>query len=85
MHSRNAAIAQSRYRQLRLTVTHEISGRLSYSVYAKQLNAEWRELHCIARGAVDGTTQPLTSTEDVLAAIVYLIEDQWMLPADTPL
>lgn len=77
-HSRGP-IGMSRYRQLRLTATHEMSGRFSYSVYAKPLNKEWHEHQCLARGAVDGTLLPLNSTEDVIAALIEILES-YMLP-----
>lgn len=72
-------VSRSRYRQLRITATHEISGRFTYSVYAKGLNQEWNEHSCLARGAVDGTLLPLNSTEDVIAALLVVLEG-YMLP-----
>lgn len=79
MSVRNSRVSKSRYRQLRITATHEISGRFSYSVYAKGLNQEWHEHQCLARGAVDGTLTPLESTEDVIAALLVILEE-YMLP-----
>lgn len=72
-------VSMSNYRQLRITATHEISGRFSYSVYAKPLNKEWHEHQCLARGAVDGTLLPLLSTEDVIAALITILEG-YLLP-----
>lgn len=79
MSVRNSAVGSSRYRQLRITATHEISGRFSYSVYAKPLNKEWHEQQCMARGSIDGTLLQLQSTEDVVAALITILEG-YMLP-----
>lgn len=79
MSVRNSAVGSSRYRQLRVTATHEISGRFSYSVYAKPLNKEWHEQQCMARGSVDGTLLQLQSTEDVIAALITILEG-YLLP-----
>lgn len=81
MSNHRPGIGSSRYRQLRLTVTHETNGRFSVSVYGKALNQEWHERHCLSRFAVDGITAPLNSTEDVLAALLWVIEDN-MLPRE---
>lgn len=43
--------AQSRYGQVRLTVTFEPSGRLSYRAMAKRPEDDWKELHCFAQGS----------------------------------
>lgn len=72
-------IAKSRYRQVKVTFTHEVSGRLSYRVHAKALNAAWNEQTLIANGSAEGTKLPLNTTEDALSALIYLIEDQ-LLP-----
>lgn len=79
MSVRDSRIGSSQYRQLRVTATHELNGRFSYSVYAKALNKEWHEHQCLARGAVDGTLLPLNSTEDVIAALICVLEG-YMLP-----
>lgn len=71
--------AQSRYRQLRLTATHEISGRFSVSVYAKPLNAAWSEQQCLLRTSVEYDQRELQSTEDVLAALIHVLREQ-LLP-----
>lgn len=75
----NGPIAKSRYRQLRLTVTHEINGRFSVSLYGKALNKEWHEHQCLARYSVEGTPLPLNSTEDVLMALLTVLEEH-LLP-----
>lgn len=79
MPSKEQRLATSRYRQLRITATHEVSGRFSYSVYAKPLNKEWHEHQCMARGSTDGTTLHLHSTEDVIAALITILEG-YLLP-----
>lgn len=80
MDSRNSAIAKSNYRQLRLTVTHEISGRFSYSLYAKPLQAAWHEHQCLLRSACDGTRLPLLTTEDAILAAIVCLEEQTFAP-----
>lgn len=79
MSVRDSRIGSSQYRQLRFTATHELNGRFSYSVYAKPLNKEWHEQQCLARGAIDGTLLPLNSTEDVIAALICVLEG-YLLP-----
>lgn len=71
--------AESRYRQLRLTVTHEVSGRLTYSIYAKALNAKWDEHQVLVRDSIVGTRHRLESTEDVIQALLLILEEQ-LLP-----
>lgn len=73
-----AGVAQSNYRQVRVTVTQEINGNLSYRVYAKRLQDGWQERHCIASGAVHYDA-PIQSIEDALSAAIFAIQDQ-MLP-----
>lgn len=79
MSVRGSAVGTSRYRQLRLTATHEINGTFSYSVYAKPLNKEWHEQQCLARGRCDGTMLGLHATEDVLSALITILEG-YLLP-----
>nr|CRY96607.1 hypothetical protein [uncultured prokaryote] len=79
MTSQNVAgIAKSNYRQLRVTLTHELNGTASYRVYAKRLNDGWKEQHCIASGSVVHR-QPVTSTEDAVALLIDLLRQE-MLP-----
>lgn len=73
-----AGIAQSRYRQLRCTLTHETNGTLSYRVYAKPLNAGWSEQHLIAQGRAQ-SVRPILSTEDAIGVLVDLLKQE-MLP-----
>lgn len=79
MNMAQSSVGSSRYRQLRITATHEISGRFSYAVYAKPLNKEWHEHQCMARGSCDGTLLGLRSTEDVIAALIEVLES-YLLP-----
>lgn len=65
----------SRYRQIRLTVTQQWSGRLDYSIYAKGLQQAWDEHLCLVRASVD-TDEDLATTEDVLRAIMVVLADQ---------
>lgn len=75
----SSPVALSRYRQLRVTLTQEASGRVSYSVYAKRLNADWREQDCLLRDSLDAPPRPLLSTEDVVALLIDVLREQ-MLP-----
>lgn len=79
MSVRGSSVGTSQYRQLRVTATHEIGGRFSYSVYAKPLNKEWHEQQCLARGSCDGTLMGLQSTEDVIMALITILEE-YLLP-----
>lgn len=79
MSNRPTARAQSRYRQLRLTATQEVSGRFSVSLYAKPLNSDWTEHTCLARYSLDVTAEPLRSTEDVIMALLVILEER-LLP-----
>lgn len=70
--------ALSRYRQVRLTFTQEIGGRCSYSIYAKGLQDGWNEHQVLVRDVVT-INAPLNSTEDVVAALIIVLEEQ-LLP-----
>lgn len=49
---RRAAMRRaSKYRQVRLTATAEVSGRVSWALSAKPLNAAWDEHAVILRGS----------------------------------
>lgn len=72
-------IARSRYRRVRLTYTEEASGRVSYSIYAKPLNADWREEHCLVRDSLD-PGHPVASIEDVFRRLAAVIEEQFLPP-----
>lgn len=69
----------SRYRQLRLTATHELGGSFSVSLYAKPLNHEWHEQQCMLRTRVEYDQRALVSTEDVIAALIHILREQ-LLP-----
>lgn len=71
--------AQSLYRQLRLTATQETGGTFSYSIYGKPMTAQWSEHQCLLRGKITDPGFPLNSTEDVIVALVAILEDQ-LLP-----
>lgn len=79
--SRNTAISRSRYRQVRLTFTQEVTGRTSYALYAKGLNQAWNEHQCLLRSytVVPG---PLLTLEDVITAVVSILEEQMMPKGD---
>nr|CRY97330.1 hypothetical protein [uncultured prokaryote] len=72
--------AKSLYRQLRLTATQELNGRFSYSIYAKPLNAQWSEHSLILRASIDIPDFPLNTTEDVVVALVAILEGQFLPP-----
>lgn len=67
-------IAQSRYRQIRVTITHETNGRFSWAMYAKGLNDAWHEHQCLLRGSDEGIKAPLLTTEDALTAFLVVCE-----------
>jgi hypothetical protein len=79
--SRNRAIERSQYRQVRLTFTQEVTGKTSYALYAKGLNQAWNEHQCLLRSytVVPG---PLLTLEDVIAAVVSILEEQMMPRGD---
>nr|CRY97283.1 hypothetical protein [uncultured prokaryote] len=71
-------IAQSRYRQLRLTLTQEVGGRCAYSIHAKALNDPWTQHTVIVRDTIvmDG---PIVSTEDAIHVLITALREQ-LLP-----
>lgn len=71
-----AKVRASRYRQVRLTLTQEVSGRVSYSVYAKGLNEAWDEPKCLIRDSIDPVPRPLLTTEDVIEVLLAVLRDQ---------
>lgn len=79
MASKNVVgIASSRYRQIRVNITQEASGRLSYSVYAKPMNKDWREQDCIVRDAMY-FERPVVTPEDAIIAAIEVLKQQ-LLP-----
>lgn len=79
MASRNVVgIAQSRYRQIRVNITQEQSGRLSYSLYAKPMNKDWREQDCIVRDTLMHD-RPIVTPEDAIEACIAVLREQ-LLP-----
>lgn len=75
--NREARRAESRYRQVRLTYTEEISGAMSYSIYVKPLNAGWQESQCIVRDRLIGF-EPAASREDVFRRLEALCKEQFL-------
>lgn len=75
-HRVSPAVAASRYRQVRVTITQEGSGRCSFSVYAKGLNQAWNEHACLLRHAIDQAPTPLVTTEDVIALAIDVLRSQ---------
>lgn len=78
MPTNNGPIARSNYRQLRVTATLEYGGRLSYSVYAKPLNAAWSEQRCIVRDHLRWA-DPIVTPEDCILALIEVLREQ-LLP-----
>jgi hypothetical protein len=78
---RQRRVAASRYRQVRVTFTHEASGRASYSIYAKGLQQAWDEHTCLVRGSLPGVPHLLT-TEDVLRTLIAILEDLSLSSSD---
>lgn len=71
-------MGKATFRQIRVTFTEERS-RVSISVMAKPLTAEWTERHTVLRGSVmKPWVQPLETYEDVLLAVVVLIEEEML-------
>lgn len=69
--------ARSLYRQVRLTFTQEVGGRLSYSIGAKGLNDQWDQHTVLIRDSVV-YPGPLDSTEDVVAALMSILAEQFL-------
>lgn len=78
-HHITPAVRASRYRQVRVTITQEGSGRLTFSVYAKGLNQAWNEHQCLLRSSLDALPYPLLTTEDVIGVAIDVLRTQ-MLP-----
>lgn len=78
MPSRQQRVNASRYRQVRLTLTQEISGRVSYSIYAKGLNEAWNEHQVLVRDSLQHDPI-LLSSEDVYACLIAVLREQ-LLP-----
>ena len=74
--TRGGPVAKSLYRQIRLTATQEVSGRFSYSIYAKPLQADWRQQHLMVRDSWDTPPWPLLTTEDVVRAMIGILQEQ---------
>lgn len=66
--------AQSRYGQIRLTVTFERGGRLSYRMMAKRPQDGWKELNVVAQGVYMGPGYPPTF-DDALAYFTEVAMD----------
>lgn len=77
MVTQQARRAVSNYRQVRLTFTQEVSGRCSYSIMAKALNAQWDQGTVLIRDSVT-VPGPLESTEHVLRALLVILEEQFL-------
>lgn len=79
MSSKNQpGVALSRYRQIRLQITQETSGRCSYSLYAKALHKDWREQDCIVRDSLMWD-RPIVTPEDAIQAAIAALREQ-LLP-----
>ena len=74
--SRGGPVAQSLYRQFRLTCTQEIRGQVSYSIYAKGLHDAWKEQHCLVRDRLDVEPSALLTTEDVVRMLIDVLREQ---------
>lgn len=69
---RAAMRSRSRYRQVRLTATAEISGRVSWALSAKPLNAAWDEHAVILRGStmLDPIVEDATTVADFAGVLL---------------
>lgn len=72
-----AGVNSSNYRQVRLTITQESSGRLSFRIMGKPLNADWKEQHLMAQGTVP-YERPILSSEDAMEATLRVIREQFL-------
>jgi hypothetical protein len=70
----------SSYRQFKLQATHESGGMFSYRIYAKGLNDGWNERCLLVHDTVHLTDRPLRSTEDVILALIALLDEQLLPP-----
>ena len=73
---RRAAMRRaSRYRQVRLTATAEVSGRVSWALSAKPLNAAWDEHAVIRRGStmLDLIMEDETRVSDFTAVLLWYV------------
>lgn len=59
-------VAESAYGQVRLTVTFERGGRLSYRLMAKRPQDGWQEIHVVAQGTAMGREYPPTFDDALL-------------------
>lgn len=65
--------SRSRYRQVRLTATAEVSGRVSWALSAKPLNAAWDEHAVILRGStmLDLITEDAARVSDFAGVLLW--------------
>ena len=70
---RAAMRSRSRYRQVRLTATAEVSGRVSWALSAKALNAAWDEHAVILRGSsmLDLIVEDQTRVSDFAGILLW--------------
>lgn len=72
-----AGVNSSNYRQIRLTITQESSGVLSFRMLAKRLEDGWAERHLVAQGRVP-YERPILSSEDAMEATLRVIREQFL-------
>lgn len=63
----------SNYRQLKLQITHESGGRLSFRLYAKGLRDTWAERHLLVMGSRPATG-PIANSDDAIREVVDLLQ-----------
>lgn len=73
--------ARSDYGQIRLTVTFEPSGTVSYRALAKRPDDQWTEMAVFAAGKDDWPTYPPTF-HDALSRLAVIAEGLRWLPGE---
>ena len=72
------AMGGSRYKQLRLTITQELSGLVTYRLHGKEYQEEWEERHLLLHGTIVHH-EVLDTLEDGISLIMGILQSQ-MLP-----
>lgn len=74
------AMGGSRYKQLRLVVTQELNGLVTYRLHGKEYQDEWDERQLLLHGTIVHH-EVLDTLEDGISLIMGILQSQ-MLPRD---